>query len=227
MIYFICSENYHVKIGRSDDVDKRFRNLNSSNGGSLWLKFTIDAENYVEQKLHQYFSKYRIYDVINEQSKEWFFVAGELEEFLYSDEKDMFLTGILNERIWPEDIYEPEDDYDFLYKESSNSEINVIPYKSFSEARKASNDDLLEKHLLMTEHKLSKAQKRKGLSNNEKQISVKLRTRVLAREDVISKSIALFTWQQEAAHIKRMKEQSEDLLYWEREWWFNQRRKEL
>lgn len=74
MIYFIkCGE--YVKIGHSGQVRHRLNELRSSNPAELELLFCLDGGLREESGWHIRFVKYH-------HRNEWFYLAGELAEFV-------------------------------------------------------------------------------------------------------------------------------------------------
>lgn len=74
-IYFICDGDF-VKIGISDNPEKRLSHLQTSNPKKLTLLYTMDGNETLEKLLHSIFSQYRV-------RGEWFEYTGSLYEFIY------------------------------------------------------------------------------------------------------------------------------------------------
>ena len=74
MIYFAQSMNGGpIKIGFSDDVDKRMSSLRSSNPEPLILLGVMEGDRVEEKKVHRLFKRKR---------GEWFYDSPELREFI-------------------------------------------------------------------------------------------------------------------------------------------------
>lgn len=75
-VYFISTENGDaVKIGLSQNVDKRLKALQTGNHEKLKILFSIPGNSAVESNLHELFDDYRI-------NGEWFKIRGILEDFI-------------------------------------------------------------------------------------------------------------------------------------------------
>lgn len=84
MVYFITDGTNYVKIGYAYDVDKRIKNLQMANPRNLYCLLVISGDIDTEHLLHEYFKDYRI-KVDNIDSCEWFYISGELKQFLDMD----------------------------------------------------------------------------------------------------------------------------------------------
>ena len=90
MVYFIKVNN-RVKIGYSNNMDKRINGLKTSNpySNEIELLLLIDGERDIEKKLHKKFSDIRI-------CGEWFLYSSEIKEFIKSN-IDRNITISLND----------------------------------------------------------------------------------------------------------------------------------
>ena len=73
-VYFIAREG-HVKIGWSQDVDRRLSELQIGSATALSLRGTFPGKLSDESRMHERFSEFR-------ESGEWFRLEGELAEFV-------------------------------------------------------------------------------------------------------------------------------------------------
>ena len=77
-LYFIqCEVTGIIKIGRSDNPERRFRNIQSYSPTKLILRLVLANKGYIEHYLHDVFKEHHAHD-------EWFHPSKELEDFISS-----------------------------------------------------------------------------------------------------------------------------------------------
>lgn len=74
-LYFIEAENGYIKIGRSNDVGKRFSSLKTSSPLHLTIKKVVNNKGCIEGDLHEKFSHLWV-------RGEWFKPGGDLLEYI-------------------------------------------------------------------------------------------------------------------------------------------------
>lgn len=74
-LYIIQKENnpFEIKIGVTDDIDKRLKTLQTGNSDNLFVYHYEEREDAykIEKKLHKIFSENRIND---REKSEWFYI---------------------------------------------------------------------------------------------------------------------------------------------------------
>lgn len=76
MVYFIhATPTPYIKIGFTDDIDKRTRNLQSENPHELKLIGICEGDRRVERHYHSVFQKFHV-------RGDWFHLGPELKNFL-------------------------------------------------------------------------------------------------------------------------------------------------
>ena len=111
-VYFIIAPNQNkVKIGRSNDVKKRYSNLKTGfmDDGILSVIIVEENEKELESDIHSYFSRERM-------NLEWFFVSSRLREFL----SDIILNSSIDTKI----INHPEN----ILKSGNYSDKSIYSY---------------------------------------------------------------------------------------------------
>ena len=79
-VYFMVNERHgFCKIGYSLNPEKRLKELQTGCPVPIFIKKTIVGDLKLESKFHKYFRKYK-------SNGEWFYMQGELKEFVYNDE---------------------------------------------------------------------------------------------------------------------------------------------
>ncbi len=88
MIYFAHNKVRNaVKIGFSDNLEARFKALQTASLDPLELIGTIDGDRTAEKALHRRFKPFRIY-------REWFAISPELKEFIRDHVAKLMIRGI-------------------------------------------------------------------------------------------------------------------------------------
>lgn len=79
-VYFVINEKHEFcKIGYSIDPQKRLKGIQTGCPFPVFIKKVIGGTPSLEKKFHKHFQRQR-------SSGEWFYIRGELKDFLYSDD---------------------------------------------------------------------------------------------------------------------------------------------
>ena len=77
MVYFILNKELnHVKIGYSNDIHRRVKQLQTSSSTELELHFFLNGDYRIEKLFHKYFKKYHV-------RNEWYNFENNIEQFIY------------------------------------------------------------------------------------------------------------------------------------------------
>jgi hypothetical protein len=84
-LYLISEENKFLKIGVAEDVDKRLKQLKTSNHNHLRILYNIKSLGKIEKILHEYFYKFH-------KENEWFYYSDFIVDFFekLNNNKDFF-----------------------------------------------------------------------------------------------------------------------------------------
>ncbi len=92
MVYFVSQGN-KVKIGFTNNIKQRMKNIKTSSPLSLKLLGTIDGDRNVEKELHLKFHQYRL-------SGEWFLWSDEIKDYINQHNQIDVWIDMINEEIW-------------------------------------------------------------------------------------------------------------------------------
>lgn len=74
MIYFVAQKD-KIKIGTTNNINQRLKNLSTSSPHPLVLLATMDGDKEIEKQLHFRFHKYKV-------CREWFSCSEEIKQFI-------------------------------------------------------------------------------------------------------------------------------------------------
>jgi len=89
MIYFIKTEFGHVKIGWSNNVERRLKEIAVSNPYKFTIIKCLDWERDQEYWIHLKFSRFKF-----RNKREWYNLTKEIEEFLENPQKIKFNVNL-------------------------------------------------------------------------------------------------------------------------------------
>lgn len=93
--YFIANRSDNsVKIGFSDCIEKRIKQLSTGSSGKLILLGYIESEKELEKQLHRQFSQYRL-----RSNGEWFTIHESLVNFINENNNINVYIDILDNKL--------------------------------------------------------------------------------------------------------------------------------
>ncbi len=94
MVYFVSQGN-KVKIGFTNNIKQRMKNIKTSSPLSLKLLGTIDGDRNVEKELHLKFHQYK-----DNLFGEWFQWSDEIRDYINQNNQMDVWVDMVNNEIW-------------------------------------------------------------------------------------------------------------------------------